>query len=349
MAPELRTDPLWGHSVIMAPDRFERPGAFPPSPELTDDARTCPFCQGREHETPPALAEFPLPGGHAWQVRVIPNRYPATCDDSRGVMACPRDLWPPGVFATTPALGRHEVIIESPEHVSSFLDLRPEERELSFQVYAERLRVWRADPRLRFGMLFKNQGLGSGASLTHVHSQMLGLETIPEGPRMAWERQREHYAAHHRCLMCEILNLESVRGERTIWEDDNYVVFCPFASRVPFEVCLAPRKHASHFELEDASPKSRLAPAVSEILARLAKSLPDLTFNFILHSAPFDIPLKDHYHWHMTILPRRTRQAGWEWATGCMINPLLPERAAELLRSAGSERSVPSGKMDPDD
>jgi len=62
--------------------------------------------------------------------------------------------------------------------------------------------------------------------------------------------------------------------------------------------------------------------------------LNDPPYNYIIHNSPFPDVDRDYYHWHLEILPKLTKMAGFEWGTGFFINPTPPEEAAAYLREA---------------
>jgi UDPglucose--hexose-1-phosphate uridylyltransferase len=73
------------------------------------------------------------------------------------------------------------------------------------------------------------------------------------------------------------------------------------------------------------------------VITKVEAALDRPAYNYIIHTAPFDTgPLK-HYHWHIEIIPRLTKTAGFEWGTGFYINPVPPEEAAAFLREVEIE------------
>jgi UDPglucose--hexose-1-phosphate uridylyltransferase len=230
------------------------------------------------------------------------------------------------------ACGIHEVVIDTPEHLGHPLSVPQSDMSLAVQAFRDRWNTFRERAGIRLGLAFKNYGPNAGASLFHSHSQVMGLTRIPRLLRGRFRQSKQFSRRYRRCLMCTVLDHVLNDGTRVVWESTEFVAFCPYAPRLPYETWIVPRQHASHFELDDRATSGQIWSSVAGILARLEKSMQELTFNLVVQSAPFDRPVGDHYHWYIELLPRYTRQAGFEWGSGCFINPVLPERAAELMR-----------------
>ena len=330
--PEYRQDRLTRRWVIIGGDRASRPNEFVEA-SVRQSSLPCPFCAGNEQETPEAVATYPANGKGSWSVRVVPNKFPAVSSD---VVPCPtcQPLSQQVAPAAVPGFGRHEVIIESPRHVASLSELTPQEAEAVFRVYRDRLAQLKAERRYRYVQIFKNVGPAAGASLEHVHSQLVALPGVPEVVQQELLVSAEHFHSHRTSLLGEVVAEELTAAERVVAETPSFVAYCPYASRVPYEVCIAPRYHQPRFE--DARPGEigELSRLMHDLIGRIERAVGQSAYNYFLHTEPFDTPADDHYHWHIEILPRLTKLAGFEWGTGCYINPLLPEAAAEHLRKA---------------
>ena len=325
---ELRQDPLTGRWTIIGSERAGRPNEFvEESVRLT--AGSCPFCAGNEHETPDAVATYPAKG--PWQVRVVPNKYPAVAlvngvNGSHG----PK----PASHVKQPGWGMHEVIIESPRHVVSMSDLTTAEATLVFRAYRDRLKALRQVEGLQYVQIFKNVGPAAGASMEHAHSQLIALNRVPEAIEQEIGCFCEAQEKYGKPLLEKIIQDEVAAGHRIVAETERYVAFCPWASRFAYEVCLAPRKQQTSFEDVKDAELGEIAGIVRDVIGRIERALGVPAYNFFLHTQPFDSPRCDHYHWHIEIFPRVTKTAGFEWSTGCFINPVPPEAAAETLRAA---------------
>jgi UDPglucose--hexose-1-phosphate uridylyltransferase len=288
------------------------------------DSSACPFCPGQEHSTPPPVHEV-LDEQRQWKIRVVPNKYPAV------VQRVDETASPQG--ESSPALGVHEVIIESSRHVDRLSSLSVDELREVLQTYAQRLLHWRQNGRFAYGLVFKNQGPRAGASLAHLHSQFIALPTIPTTVN-AEMRRAEHAALESdRCAYCRLLEQELSCGERIVYDECGYVAFCPYASLQPFEVWLMPKEHASAFEQNSSDGFQGLTEALHWLILRIERVVPDAAYNLLIRTAPWHGELSAWCHWRIELLPRATPLAGFELATGMFINPLAPERAAGKLRS----------------
>ena len=328
---EYRQDPLSRRWVIVGSDRAARPNEFIEQPVRRTDM-DCPFCFGHESETPPAVAEYGRTPDRGWLVRVVPNKFPAVTTEEA---ACP-DCLSLGTSsaADAPGFGRHEVIIESPRHVASLSELTPEEAEQVFLAYRDRILSLRAEGRYRYVQIFKNVGPGAGASLEHVHSQLVALPGVPEAIAQELASCREYFARHGRPLLADMVDREIAAGERVVAASEHFLAFCPRAGRFPYETWVLPRRPEPSFEIAQTGQFGELSRLMQDLIGRIERIAACSAYNYVLHTQPFDTPADDHYHWHIEIIPRLTKVAGFEWGTGCFINPLPPEAAAAHLRAA---------------
>jgi UDPglucose--hexose-1-phosphate uridylyltransferase len=364
---ELRKDPIVGRWVVIAANRADRPGAFITSRPPPQNG-VCPFCAGSEALTPGELFACRDPGtqpdGPGWRVRVVPNKFPALQSLVVPALAGSAEAGAgrqPAKAGTTnatgtrslyqsrPAIGAHEVVIESPRHLISTSDLSDSEAAEVFLAYRERLADLRRDPRMVQPIVFKNVGEAAGSSIQHTHSQLMVLPLVPTTVAEELVAANEFHRTHRRCIFCEILEQEVASGERTVLDTDGFVCFCPYASRYPYETWVLPKAHASHFDKCGGAELSELARVMRRVITKIEALLDRPAYNYLVHTAPFDTSDLEHYHWHIEIAPVLARTAGFELGSGYFINPIPPERAAETLRdesreSRGSVRYSGQGK-----
>jgi UDPglucose--hexose-1-phosphate uridylyltransferase len=318
---ELRSDPIVGRKVYIAEDRAGRPNDYAGVRIAETPATNCPFCAGHEGQTPAATAE--IPGDGPWQVRVIPNKYPAVRYDAMEAAG-----------AAEAPLGAHEVIVESPRHLRDVTELSTDELATVLSVYRDRLRYWSKDERLRHATLFKNVGFAAGASLGHVHTQLVALPFVPATVEAELEGSRRHYQSRGECIYCRLLADELRTGARLVAQQGSFAAFCASAGRQPYETWLLPQQHAAQFhELADGD-LAAFASLLQQVLGKLRQRLGELSYNLILHTLPFHSDEARLYHWHWELIPRTSHFAGLEWGAGVHINPLAPERAAQRLRDS---------------
>lgn len=337
---ELRWDPVKRHWVIIAADRGRRPNDYLTT-ETPTPITSCPFCYGNEDKSPReifAIRPSGPPNAPNWSVRVIPNKYPVLRVEgefrSRGY----------GLYDVMDGIGAHEIIIETPEHDKGMADLSVAEITDVLKAYRFRILDLRQDLRLRHLLVFKNHGVRAGATISHSHSQLIAVPLVPPITVTELRVCREFFQAKDRCIFCDIIDFELQTGDRIVKEFPEYVLFTPYASCLPFELRLFPKKHGHDFALLDDDELEKLAHAMKDMLLRLKKVLNDPPFNFILHTAPslqprpgrpdFWTSIEYDYHWHIELVPRITAIAGFEWGSGFHINPTPPEEAAAFLREA---------------
>jgi UDPglucose--hexose-1-phosphate uridylyltransferase len=232
------------------------------------------------------------------------------------------------------------VIIETQDHAASLATLPPERVADVLGAYRERILDLRKDARLQYVMVFKNHGETAGASLEHSHSQLIATPIVPIMVEEELEGAERHFRLKKRCIWCDIIRQERRAEGRIILELDGFVALAPFAPRFPFETWILPASHRSSFEDTDPAELLALARLLGEILRRMGKVLGDPPYNFMLHSAPLRTSGLDHFHWHLEIIPKLTRVAGFEWGTGFFINPTPPEEAVRYLRGEVPGASV---------
>ena len=332
--PELRRDPVVGRWVIISTERSRRPSDFSSAPVRPQSAGPCAFCSGQEGRTPDEILAVRdagmLPNGPGWQIRVVPNKFPA--------LRIEGDLEPSGdgVYDRMNGIGAHEVIIETPDHCASMPELSESEVAAVLEAWRQRMIDLQKDTRFEYVSVFKNHGEAAGASLEHPHSQLIATPIVPLAVEQELEGALRHFRIKKRCIWCDMIRQEmqgkSRRGGRLVLADEGLVALCPYAPRFPFETWLLPAAHRSSYEDIDGVDPAALARVLREVLRRMDSVLGRPAWNLSLHSAPLKTPTLDHFHWHLEISPRLTRVAGFEWGTGFFINPVPPEEAAKYLR-----------------
>jgi UDPglucose--hexose-1-phosphate uridylyltransferase len=326
---ELRKDPIVGRWVIIATERASRPLA-PHSEGGLIGAVGCPFCEGNEGDTPFEIMAYreanTTNNAPGWRVRVVPNKFPALGIEGklhkRGV----------GLYDMMSGIGAHEVIIECPHHEMRMSRLPLENIREVLWAYRDRLVDLKNDHRLVYGMLFKNVGAAAGASLEHSHSQLIVTPIVPINVQEEMTGAQHFYQWRGRCIYCDLVQEELDAEKRVVLDTASFLCFAPFASRFPFETWIVPKNHASHYENIQKNEIEELSVVLKTILMKQELALDRPAYNYIIHTSPLDSQPLKHYHWHMEIIPRLTRVAGFEWGTGFYINPVPPEQAAEVLR-----------------
>ena len=327
MTSELRQDPTTRDWVVIAPGRRYRPHTLTDSSRQETPSQQCPFCPGQEHETPPEVWRLPMPDG-GWRVRVVPNRFPTLAPNGT-----PHRVINTAGFVSMPGVGRHEVIIESPDHNADLARAVNADVRAVLEGYRARYNA------LRHGsggviVIFRNHGSAAGTSLAHPHSQIMATPVVPIQIRHRFEVAMQHYDDMGTCLYVDLMERELRDGRRIVLETPHFVAFQPYASAMPFETWIMPRgPHPCFGDATDAM-LDELAPIVRSVLAGLANVLDDPDYNAVLQSAPIGDEHREYFVWHLRVLPRIAVPAGFELGSGMAVNPSLPEEAAATLRAA---------------
>ncbi|HYA48911.1 MAG TPA: DUF4931 domain-containing protein [Burkholderiales bacterium] len=329
--------------MIIATERSKRPDDFRPAGAaavIPAEARGfCPFCEGNEAKTPPEVFALRAAGtaadGPGWAVRVVPNKFPALTPGT----AAPKHF--KGIFEWMEGTGVHEVIIENPDHSLELGDLPDAHLPDVLRVFQRRIAAIEGELNYQYVQLFKNKGKEAGASLSHPHSQLVATPIIPKRIKEEIYGAERLLRSIKECIFCRILREEQAMRERLVYENRDFAVVTPFASRFPFEMAIYPVRHSPYFTGLKEGELESLAETLKAVLGKLRRTLADPAYNLVLHHAPNPAlalknwPEVEHsYHWHLEIFPILTKVAGFEWGTGYYINPVPPETAAGFLKSS---------------
>jgi UDPglucose--hexose-1-phosphate uridylyltransferase len=330
--PELRRDPVLGRWIIISTERSKRPTDF-----IIEEYKTtggfCPLCPGNEKTTPREVLVYGRepglpPNSAGWQLRVVPNKFPAL------VIEGELEKRGEGLYDRMNGIGAHEVVIESPSHEDRFTYLSREQMLLVFRAFRGRIMDLALDSRFRYVMIFKNYGRAAGASLEHPHSQLVALPILPRMVTSELEGTLSYFKYKDRCIYCDIIRQEIQQDIRLVCQNDLFVTLSPFAPRSPFEMWILPKHHSSSYSDQSDESLLLLVDIFSESLKRLDACIPNVPYNFVLHTQPLRSPPLEHYHWHFEIVPKLTSIAGFEWGSGFYINPMPPEETCRYLREA---------------
>ena len=323
---QMRLNQLTGRWVTIVAERAQRPTDFAPRTDLQayESGRPCPFCPGHEGSTPPALETIGTEGH--WELRVVPNLYPAFDGDDG--FAVHHD-GPVHVMAE--GTGIHEVFVYSRDHEQS-IDHLSDHGAAQFMLTLKRRFSEHAHiPHIRYTQAIVNHGREAGASIAHPHGQLLGLPFVP-GEVLDEERAFARFAGG--CLLCTTVEAELATGERIVFANDDVAVICPYWSGSPYELLIVPRRHELHLQDSDDESLAAVGRALRDATAFLNKAIGDVAYNVGFHTAPH--AHSGEYHWHIHVWPVLVTQAGFERGTGVLINIVPPEDAADTLRRAAS-------------
>ncbi|MCS7113166.1 MAG: DUF4931 domain-containing protein [Nitrososphaerota archaeon] len=301
---KLTRSPLTGEWVVYAPRRGRRPIHY-------GKIEGCPFCPGNEYATPPAKLLYVRSsdgsihrfkdgdGGRRsdWIVRVFDNLYPIFSDSPESVY------------------GYHEVLVETPRHEDKPWSISIDQQAVAIQAALERIDTMRSDPKIGYVLLFKNYGRSAGASIEHMHMQIVASPILP--PRV----ESELSSYRDGCPVCML-----IRESPSVVSYDDIVVVCPKASFKPYEAMVTSIEH-KHDIPRTESYIEALAKALVDVMHRLRLTLGEFEFNYWLHYG-----LTQDHHWHIEILPKTSIWAGLELGGWIYVNTLPPNEAADSLR-----------------
>ncbi|MCQ1951209.1 galactose-1-phosphate uridylyltransferase [Arthrobacter sp. zg-Y859] len=305
---EVRFDRLTGEWVAVAAHRQART-YLPPADQ-------CPLCPTR----PERMSEIPA---EDFDVVVFENRFPSLGPElgilpEPGGAADERALW----GRPSPAFGRCEVVVFTPEHNGSFASLPYTRARTVVEAWAQRTEELSALPGIAHVFPFENRGRDIGVTLHHPHGQIYAYPyAAPHAARLA-RRSRRHLSEHGRALMGELLRDESGSGERMVLTGRHFSAYVPYAARWPLEIHLVPHRQVPDLAALTGEERDELAAVYLELLQRV--------------DGLYDTPTPYISAWHQTPVNAADREAGW-----LHLQLTSPRRAADKLKFlAGSEAAM---------
>ncbi len=330
---ELRLDLISKDWVVIATGRAKRPEAF--KKEKHDGGKiskqSCPFCNIGQNEKPVAayVKGKKVNGGSIpkdWTTIVIPNKYPAFLPHPHLDEQIEGNL-----YKKMNAVGFCEVVVTK-DHDKSLALLPQSQVKEVIDSYQDRYLALMKKKFVNYIAIFHNHGESAGASQLHPHSQIITTPLIDIDLQRALLNAEKHFGKSRKCVYCEMNEWERKVKKRIVFENNDFSVICPFASKAAFQLIVSPKNHLPYFERINEEEKWGLAEALQVALEKLCKGLSNPDYNFYLHTAPCDDKDYSYYHWHFTIMPKTATFAGFELGVRMEISTIEPEKAAEYLR-----------------
>ncbi|MFH1541302.1 MAG: galactose-1-phosphate uridylyltransferase [Elusimicrobiota bacterium] len=333
---EIRQNLVTKDWVIIATERAKRPEDFkkkieniyvcsPFSNLVPELESTCPFCPGNEEKMSPDETLRIEKNGN-WQVRIIPNKFPALNKIGERVRTVD------GIKRKFAGVGLHEVIIETPFHNLTTALLPLDNVRNIVKSYKLKYNQMLEDKRIEMITIFKNHGEAAGTSLVHPHSQIVATPIVPAQVRERFNDAQKYFDENCECVHCKTLSEELKDGMRIVLETKYFVSFIPYAALSPFHQWIYPKRHCSSFGDITEDEISDLAINLQTTLKKYYIGLDNPDFNYVIRSSPTDLKNLDFFHWYISIVPRITKTAGFELGSGMFINTSLPENDAKFLR-----------------
>jgi UDPglucose--hexose-1-phosphate uridylyltransferase len=335
---ELRQDPVSKEWVVIATSRRFRPHQVKLRKQRRVPKKDCPFenPQSAGNKAPVLMLDrygkrilpnFKKNISDNWFLQIIPNKFPIIKGEKCGVEK------KRGIFVTQEASGFHEVVIYK-DHYKDPSKFSAEELEVMFLGYQERYRMLIIEPCVEYILIFHNHGSEAGASIYHPHSQIVTLPVIPPDVGRSISGSKAYFEKYNSCIHCEMIFQELKAKKRVVYENEEMIAICPYASKVSFETRIFPKRHEYAFEHIEQRQRKYLADAFRAVFFAINNVLNYPSYNFFLHTAPSGPEYFSHYHWHFEILPRSSIWAGVELGTGIEVVAVAPEDAAQHLKKA---------------
>jgi len=323
---ELRKDPITRSWVIVG-DEEER---------KLHTGNHCPFCPGSPH-APQVISTLPAENGAGPVMAMV---HPAPLYRVEGDPHRRSE----GIYDVMNSVGAHEVLVQNTRHDTELWQSSDAEIVQFLQLAAHRIQDLKQDLRFKYVTVYKNQGAPAGQQFDHPTAQLTATTFVPRRVLYELRASRDYYVDKERCVFCDTLNQETRVKMRIIEMRGDYVVFCPFASRVPYEMWIMPRRHEAAFERTMASKTANL----HELAGVLRRTLQRVncvaeSFHMVLHSVPntyqksnilqYWKTVDEDYHWHIEVLPVMGGQAKPYFLKEVYYSPISSEVAAERLRA----------------
>ena len=333
---EFRLDLVNGDWVIIATGRARKPDSFKHEKREKQKVskKDCPFCKIETQEDPTLISvnsrKFEFEGWDKlpknWTAIVIPNKYPALFPNPKLEKKVEG-----GMYEKINAVGFHEVVITR-DHDKHLGQMSVKSVKEVMDMYQARYLSLMKEKFVNHISIFHNKGPKAGASVAHPHSQIITTPLIDVDLENALSKSKSYSRKENRCIYCKMNDWEIKSKKRIVFQNKDFLVLCPFASKTAFEVIISPKQHLPYYEKITEDQKWTLAEAFQTALKKLRKGLNDPDYNFYLHTAPSDNKKHDYYHWHWTILPKTGTWAGFEMGTKMEISTIEPEEAAKYLK-----------------
>ena len=327
--PELRQDLVTGEWVAIAEKRVERPQEFVKRDAelLNTSLKKCPF------ETSPQASAKDKPvllyknkNETDWTLQIVLNLYPIFTH----IGQC-KDIFQVGPYFAIEGAGLHEIVITRDHKRHLALMSNGEVTEV-VRAYHQRYNEIKNDECVKYVSIFHNHGPEAGASISHPHSQIVATPVVPSDVHRSLEGSKSYEDKNKKCVHCIIIGWEKEDKKRILFENDSFIAFVPFVSRVNFEIQIFPKEHRSNFEETPKEQFSQLADVLRKSLRVLYDTLDNPSYNFFIHTAPADHGEHKHYHWHIEIFPKTNTWGGIELGTGMEVLMISPENAAKYLK-----------------
>ena len=327
MLNEFRKDLISGEWVLFATGRARRPGEGQEVRRLLQPRESCPF-ENPEESGNEVVATYLNYAKTDWVAKTIKNKFPAVAEGENG------DVRQVGPFETLNGTGLHEVLVFR-DHERDFYDFSGEEVAEIFRIYQKCYLAMLDGGSRKYTLIFHNHGAQAGATVQHPHSQIISIPILPPDVARSIKGSENFYREHGKKVYNVMLEWEMSEKKRIVYENENFLVFCPFVSKTEYEVRIFSKEGHAHFEKMPSELFDDLGDAFSATFKKIGGALDKPDYNFFIHTSPIDSSstrAHEFYSWHIEILPKVASVGAFELASGMEINIVDPDEAAKLFR-----------------
>jgi UDPglucose--hexose-1-phosphate uridylyltransferase len=325
---ELRKDPITRSWVITGDD----------VPEPTPRADACRFC-GPAALPLQVISSMPGLDGNPWSSCAVVHPHPLYRIEGDPLRRAD------GLYDRMGSVGAHEVLLENPRHDRHLWDASDNEVEQFLRLAALRIQDLKRDSRFKYVSIFKNHGPNAGQEFSHPTSQLTATTFVPRRVLYELRAGLDYFDSKERCVFCDILAQEERQNLRILEVRGDYIAFCPYAPRVPYETWILPRSHEASFERTGTSRVGSLV----DLAALLRHTLQRIrtvseAFHLVLHTSPNSLhhsaalgywkTLDEDYHWHIEILPMVESKGKSYTFKEVYYSPVTSETAVKRLKDA---------------
>jgi UDPglucose--hexose-1-phosphate uridylyltransferase len=322
----------WRQNSGVKAEDFRRAEMPQARPQFVD---ACPFCPGNEDLTPSEFYALWDEHQNHWEMRVVPDKSPVV---ARQGNAEPNIA---GLDHRIHGVGRHDVIIETPDHSSSLHAYPVAHLEELLRIYRACHGIMNSSRQIEHVTIFRNHGANANSAVDHPHSQILGTPVVPGYVALRLAEAMHFYQEFGRCLFCALMEKEVGQGVRVVGQSKHFVAIMPFAGPSPFVTHIYPRRHIATFGSIYDDEIRDMAQLLKSTLAKFYLGLNDPDYSLTIRTAPKGHEGVVYFHWYVSIVPHLNRANGVERASVIPVNPIYPEDAAAFLNQVEVQKEQP--------
>lgn len=126
----------------------------------------------------------------------------------------------------------------------------------------------RTPEQYRWMQIFENKGAAMGCSNPHPHGQIWTTTGLPEEAAAEIQNQVKYMRDYGRSLLSDYVKVEMEKKERIVFQNDSFLVVCPWWAVWPFEVMVVSKAHKRALLDLGEGEQRDFAEAVAEVTRR---------------------------------------------------------------------------------